>query len=70
MNATRHTHALLLLALAAAQGHAADPFDPVETGRTAPAQTLDFALHDVFGREVRASDYRRVPLLLEFGACW
>ena len=33
-------------------------------------QPAEFALHDIFGREVRSSDYEGVPLLLEFGACW
>lgn len=31
---------------------------------------VQFALRDVFGREVRAADYMGVPLLVEFGACW
>lgn len=34
------------------------------------AQTLQFRLHDVMGREVRSEDYRGRPLFLEFGACW
>ena len=32
--------------------------------------TLEFALRDVFGRQVRSSDYIGTPLLLQFGACW
>jgi hypothetical protein len=34
------------------------------------AETLSFQLHDAWGREVRAQDYKGRPLLLEFGACW
>lgn len=31
---------------------------------------LDFQLSDTMGRTVSADDYRGIPLLLEFGACW
>ena len=34
------------------------------------AQTLEFQLHDAWGREVRSQDYKGRPLFLEFGACW
>lgn len=39
-------------------------------GPALAAQTLEFQLHDAWGREVRAQDYRGRPLFLEFGACW
>ncbi|MGW8257573.1 MAG: redoxin family protein [Thermoguttaceae bacterium] len=31
---------------------------------------LNFTLVDAYGREVRASDYRGVPILISTGACW
>ena len=31
---------------------------------------LNFVLADAYGREVRASDYRGLPLLIMVGACW
>jgi hypothetical protein len=31
---------------------------------------LKFALPDAYGREVRAGDYRSLPLLIMVGACW
>jgi hypothetical protein len=37
---------------------------------TLAAQTLEFQLHDAWGREVRSQDYKGRPLFLEFGACW
>jgi hypothetical protein len=39
-------------------------------GPTVAAQTLDFQLHDAWGRKVRSQDYKGRPLFLEFGACW
>ena len=37
---------------------------------TLAAQTLEFQLHDAWGREIRSQDYKGRPLFLEFGACW
>jgi len=34
------------------------------------AAPLEFTLFDSYGREVRASDYRGVPVLISTGACW
>lgn len=34
------------------------------------ARTLEFQLHDAWGREVRSQDYKGRPIFLEFGACW
>ncbi|MCU0915122.1 MAG: hypothetical protein MUC88_11235 [Planctomycetes bacterium] len=34
------------------------------------APTLEFQLHDAWGRTIRAQDYRGRPIFLEFGACW
>jgi hypothetical protein len=36
----------------------------------AGAETLQFDLHDAYGREVESQDYQGRPLFLEFGACW
>ena len=33
-------------------------------------EKIEFSLPDIFGRQVRAQDYKGVPLFLEFGACW
>ena len=35
----------------------------------AGAQTLEFDLHDAYGRQVQSQDYQGRPLFLEFGAC-
>ena len=34
------------------------------------AETIEFRLHDSWGREVRSQDYKGRPIFLEFGACW
>jgi hypothetical protein len=34
------------------------------------AKTLEFSLHDSYGRKVTSQDYKGVPVFLEFGACW
>jgi len=34
------------------------------------SENLDFKLYDIYGREVRSSDYLGVPVFFEFGACW
>ncbi len=41
-----------------------------QVAASAQRPKVQFALRDVFDREVRAEDYMGVPLLVEFGACW
>jgi len=36
----------------------------------AESEKIDFKLYDIYGREVRSSDYLGVPVFFEFGACW
>jgi hypothetical protein len=36
----------------------------------AGSENLDFKLYDIYGREVRSSDYLGISVFFEFGACW
>ena len=46
------------------------PSKTVKTPGTNEIKPLEFTLMDAYGREVHASDYLGVPMLITSGACW
>ncbi len=65
-NVTRVCSALAALALPAS---CVWPV-PAAAAGGAVSDHLSFELPDVFGRQVRSSDYAGTPVLITFGACW
>jgi hypothetical protein len=40
------------------------------SGEAYKVEKLEFSLMDSYGRLVSSTDYKGVPIFLEFGACW